>query len=219
VLGRAVHREPIPQPVAGRGTKTLNDRLARVRTQIVHHQMNGIGLRVARRHIQQVIGELGRGAVARHLSEMPPRLGLDAAENVGRSAAPIFGIPTGYSSRLHRHWRPDFLMKHHRFLVDTHHRFPDRERLFIDGQHSSMRAMYSSSAASLDRSGRVVAVSTGLVTLGNGLGPSLSANLSGIFGPPFVGVFVLALNGVALGFYCAAKLRGAKGPQTFVSNS
>jgi predicted MFS family arabinose efflux permease len=69
-------------------------------------------------------------------------------------------------------------------------------------------------AASLDRSGRVVAVSTGLVTLGNGLGPSLSASLSGIFGPPSVGVFVLALNGVALGFYCLVKLRGAKGAQT-----
>ena len=71
-------------------------------------------------------------------------------------------------------------------------------------------------AASLDRSGRVVAVSTGLVTLGNGLGPSLSANLGGIFGPPFVGVFVLALNSVALGFYCAVKLR-AKGGQTSIS--
>jgi predicted MFS family arabinose efflux permease len=72
-------------------------------------------------------------------------------------------------------------------------------------------------AASLDRSGRVVAVSTGLVALGNGLGPSLSTNLSGIFSPPFVGVFVLGLNGVALGFYCAVKLRGAKGTQAFVS--
>jgi hypothetical protein len=74
-------------------------------------------------------------------------------------------------------------------------------------------------AASLDRSGRVVAVSTGLVALGNGLGPSLSANLSGIFGPPFVGVCVLVLNGVALGFYCVVKLRGAKEPQTFVFSS
>jgi predicted MFS family arabinose efflux permease len=70
-------------------------------------------------------------------------------------------------------------------------------------------------AASLDRSGRVVAVSAGLVTLGNGLGPSLSAGLSGAFGAPFVGVFVLLLNGVALGLYCAVKSRGAEGPQMF----
>jgi predicted MFS family arabinose efflux permease len=67
-------------------------------------------------------------------------------------------------------------------------------------------------AASLDRSGRAVAVSTGLVTLGNGLGPSLSAVLSGAFSAPFVGIFVLVLNGVALGLYGAVKLRGAEGP-------
>jgi len=63
-------------------------------------------------------------------------------------------------------------------------------------------------AATLDRSGRVVAVSTGLVTLGNGLGPSLSAGLSGAMSAPFVGVFVLVLNGVALGLYGVLKLRG-----------
>jgi hypothetical protein len=67
-------------------------------------------------------------------------------------------------------------------------------------------------AASVDRSGRAVAVSTGLVTLGNGLGPSLSAGLSGALGAPFVGIFVLVLNSVALGFYGAVKLRGAEGP-------
>src|SRR5580658_5448006 len=66
---------------------------------------------------------------------MPPRLRLDAAEHIGRSATPIFGIPTGHPSRLHRYRRPDFLMQNHRFLVDTHHRFPRRERLFIHGQH------------------------------------------------------------------------------------
>ena len=72
-------------------------------------------------------------------------------------------------------------------------------------------------AASLDRSGRVVAVSTSLVTLGNGLGSSLSANLSGVFGAPFVGVVVLVLNCVALAFYCAVKLRGVKETQMSIS--
>ena len=72
-------------------------------------------------------------------------------------------------------------------------------------------------AASLDRSGRVVAVSTSLVTLGNGLGPSLSANLSGVFGAPSVGVVVLVLNCVALAFYCAVKLRGVRETQMSIS--
>jgi predicted MFS family arabinose efflux permease len=72
-------------------------------------------------------------------------------------------------------------------------------------------------AASLDRSGRVVAVSTALVTLGNGLGPSLSANLSGAFGAPLVGVVVLVLNCVALALYYGVKLRGEKEAQMSIS--
>ena len=63
-------------------------------------------------------------------------------------------------------------------------------------------------AASLDRTGRVVAASTSLVTLGNGLGPGLSANVSGTFGAPWLGILVLAFNIVALMLYCAVKLRG-----------
>lgn len=65
-------------------------------------------------------------------------------------------------------------------------------------------------SASLDRFGRVVAVSAALVTLGNGLGPGLSASLSAVFGAPFVGVFVLALNSVALGLFCMVRLCGAE---------
>jgi predicted MFS family arabinose efflux permease len=65
-------------------------------------------------------------------------------------------------------------------------------------------------AASMDRTGRVVAASTSLVTLGNGLGPSLSANLGAAFGASSVGVLVLAFNLVALVLYSAIKLRDAK---------
>jgi hypothetical protein len=62
------------------------------------------GFRVIPSNVQG-IGELGRGTVA---------LGRDAAENVGRSATPILGIPTGYPSWLHRHRRPDLLVQSHR---------------------------------------------------------------------------------------------------------
>jgi predicted MFS family arabinose efflux permease len=65
-------------------------------------------------------------------------------------------------------------------------------------------------AASMDRTGRIVAASTSLVTLGNGLGPSLSANLSAAFGASFVGIVVLTFNIVALTLYGATKVRPAK---------
>jgi MFS family permease len=72
-------------------------------------------------------------------------------------------------------------------------------------------------SASLDRFGRVVAVSVALVTLGNGLGPGLSASLSAVCDAPSVGVFVLALNGIALGLFCMVKLYGTGKPQLSVS--
>jgi predicted MFS family arabinose efflux permease len=65
-------------------------------------------------------------------------------------------------------------------------------------------------AANLDRSGRLVAASTSLVMLGNGLGPSLATSLSGAFGAPRVGIVILAFNVVALILYSAVKLRDAE---------
>jgi predicted MFS family arabinose efflux permease len=62
-------------------------------------------------------------------------------------------------------------------------------------------------SASLDRFGRTVAVSTALVTLGNGIGPGLSASLSGAFGAPSVVAVVLGLNGAALALYCIVMMR------------
>jgi MFS family permease len=72
-------------------------------------------------------------------------------------------------------------------------------------------------AASLDRQGRAVAMGTALVTLGNGIGPGLATNISASFGAPSVGVFVLALNVVALGLYGVVMLRRVRGPQLSVS--
>jgi predicted MFS family arabinose efflux permease len=74
-------------------------------------------------------------------------------------------------------------------------------------------------AAYLDRCGRVVAVSTALVTLGNGVGPGLAASLSGVFGAPFIGVLVLAINCAALALYCTVKLRGVGELQPSVSTT
>jgi MFS family permease len=72
-------------------------------------------------------------------------------------------------------------------------------------------------SASLDRLGRLIAVSAALVTLGNGLGPGLSASLSGVFGAPFIGVLVMGLNALALGLYCTVILRGEEETKLSVS--
>jgi predicted MFS family arabinose efflux permease len=68
-------------------------------------------------------------------------------------------------------------------------------------------------SASLDRFGRTVAISTALVAFGNGIGPGLSASLSGLFGAPSVAVLVVGLNGAALALYCIVMMRQAEEQQ------
>jgi predicted MFS family arabinose efflux permease len=71
-------------------------------------------------------------------------------------------------------------------------------------------------AASLDRSGRVVAAGTALITLGNGIGPSLSTSLHAAFGVGGVGVLLLVLNGLAVALYCLVRVRLARGEEPHV---
>ena len=56
-------------------------------------------------------------------------------------------------------------------------------------------------AASLDRSGRVVSAGMGLVTLGNGIGPSLSTSIDGAFGITGVALLLAVLYGLAIALY------------------
>jgi predicted MFS family arabinose efflux permease len=68
-------------------------------------------------------------------------------------------------------------------------------------------------AASLDRSGRVVAAGTALITLGNGIGPSLSTSLHAAFGSGGVASLLLLLYGVAIALYCLVRVRVARGEE------
>jgi hypothetical protein len=72
-------------------------------------------------------------------------------------------------------------------------------------------------AASLDRSGRVVAAGTALITLGNGIGPSLSASLHAAFGIGSVGLLLLVLNGLAVALYWLVRVRVARGEEPTVA--
>lgn len=53
-------------------------------------------------------------------------------------------------------------------------------------------------AAGMDRSGRLVAASSGLITLGNGIGPYVAGSIAAAWGAPSAGPFVLGLNVIAL---------------------
>lgn len=68
-------------------------------------------------------------------------------------------------------------------------------------------------AAALDRSGRLVAAVSGLLTIGNGLGPSLAAWIVTYQAAAMVGSLVLALNLIALcGFAIALRVLTSEQP-------
>src|SRR5271169_485759 len=119
MLGSVVRRKTLPQPTASFFSKSFHQSFAGVSAQVVHDQMDGIGLLIASRDIQQVIGKLGRAASRSHLGEVPSRLGLDPAKYVGGSATLVFIVPPGSSSRLHRDRGTSVGMQHDRLLVDA----------------------------------------------------------------------------------------------------
>ena len=133
--GRAMHRESFPEPSARFFAKSVYQRFTGEGTQVVQHQMDGIGGGVMLGNLQQEIGELGRRARGRHLGEMNPRLGLNAAEDVGCSAAQVLIIPPCNSSLLQGSRRPRMLMQHHWFLINANYWFTLCQRLFVDLEH------------------------------------------------------------------------------------
>src|SRR5208337_1975392 len=97
--------------------------------------MNGIGSRISGDDLQQIIREQGRRAVWRDLGKVPPRLGLNAAESVGRAAALILAVPQCHPARPHGTRRANVGMQHYRLFIHAHHRFLLHEWPFIESQN------------------------------------------------------------------------------------
>ena len=104
-------------------------------TQIVHHQMDRVGLWIAGHDLHQIVGELGGAAIGSRFGEMASGLWFNAAEDVGRAAPFIFAIAAQNLPRTHRPRRADIGVQNHRFLVDANHWFPLRQRLFVYFEH------------------------------------------------------------------------------------
>ena len=101
MLGRVVNREPVPQPVSGLLAEPFHQRLPRMRTEVVQHQMNGVGLRIAGGDLPWVVGKRGRAAVCRYLGKVHPGFPFDPAKYVGGATELVLMIPSDRTSRLH----------------------------------------------------------------------------------------------------------------------
>jgi hypothetical protein len=85
--------------------------------------MDGVGGRIVGGEFQDEVGKLGRRACRRHFGEMDSRLGLDAAEDIGRSTAFVLIISSSDMAGLHGRHRPRIFMQNHRLFVHANHRF------------------------------------------------------------------------------------------------
>src|SRR6516225_8762973 len=66
---------------------------------------------------------------------MPSRLRLHSAKRVGRAPAFVLRVSAKSLAWLQGPGRAEVSMQYHGLLIDTDHRFPLRQRLFINGQH------------------------------------------------------------------------------------
>src|SRR5262249_13322358 len=72
-VARALYRNDLRRLSAGANLDGGNPEIL-LRSQIVQHQMDGIGLGISDRNLQQVVSKFGRRTVRRHVGEILPRL-------------------------------------------------------------------------------------------------------------------------------------------------
>ena len=78
--------EARPQLAAALGAKVIGERLLAMGVEVVHHQMNGFGCRIALGNPFKRGGKTRRRAVGGSVSVMASPLGRDDAEDVGGAA-------------------------------------------------------------------------------------------------------------------------------------
>jgi len=85
---RVVNCEPAPDLTADILAEGIRQRFAVMGVEIVHNQMNRLGVGVLHCQVAHESREFKSGPVGRRRSEVAARLGLDGAESV-RRAAPL----------------------------------------------------------------------------------------------------------------------------------
>ena len=79
--------------------------------EIVHNQVNGLGLGILQRQLKHDLCELETRAVRRRIGKMTSCLRLASAEGVGCSAPWVLAIPAGFPAWFGRRSRPDIGVK------------------------------------------------------------------------------------------------------------
>ena len=94
--GRVVDGKSAPDLAAGLRTIEIGRSLAAVDIEVVHHEVDGLSFRILHGQVEDYLGKPERRTVGRRKDEVPARFGLYRAEDIGRTAAFIFVIASGF---------------------------------------------------------------------------------------------------------------------------
>jgi hypothetical protein len=106
-----------------------------VDVEVIHDQVDGLGLGVLQRQFTGDSRELEGGTVGCREREMAARLRLYGAENIGRAAAFVLVVAPRFAPRFGGRGRANLGMQRDRLLVQAHHWFGWIVRCFVSLQH------------------------------------------------------------------------------------
>jgi hypothetical protein len=92
IVNIIVNRKSILHLAANVLAKPIRERLAPVNIEIVEYQMNRLGLRIAKRQLEDDLGELKSRTIRSDKGMVNSRFGLDGAERIGCPPALVFTV-------------------------------------------------------------------------------------------------------------------------------
>ena len=116
--GRVVNGEAAPDFMGHFGAEDIAQGLAAMDVQVIHYQVDGLGVRVFQRQGDRNPGKFKARTVRRRECEMTSRFWLYRAENIGGTASFVLVVPSGFPSWYGRRSRPDIGVQRNRLFVE-----------------------------------------------------------------------------------------------------
>ena len=135
MLGCVVDGEAVPEFIGHFRAVEIAQGLAPVAVEVVHHQVDRFGFGVFQGQVKEDLREFEPRTVPRRESEVASGFRLYCAENIGRAAAFVFVVSSGFPARCCRRCRADVRVQRHRFLIQADYRLAGIVRPLIRFQH------------------------------------------------------------------------------------
>ena len=128
---RVVNGEAVPDFRGHFGAEDIAQGLAAMDVQVIHHQVNGFGVRVFQRQGDRNPGKFKAGTIGRGEGEMTSCFWFYGTENIGRAASFVFVVPSGFPTWHGRRSRSNIGVQRNRLFVQADHRLLCIVRTFI----------------------------------------------------------------------------------------